>query len=112
MVAGVESRLLPPWLDTEIAVAPDVDGPPRVVRPGDALDHERAAPLLAQPGQVLPGRRGRPHPLAVGAEEGRDLRVAGAQVGHAEVGQGAAADPARQVLGLDAPPGARTAASP
>ena len=22
MVAGVESRLLPPWLDTEIAVAP------------------------------------------------------------------------------------------
>jgi len=27
MVAGVESRLLPPWLDTEMAVAPIVDGP-------------------------------------------------------------------------------------
>ena len=36
----------------------DVDGPPGFVGPDDALDHELAVPLRAQPGHVLPGRRG------------------------------------------------------
>jgi hypothetical protein len=52
MVAGVESRLLPPWLDTEIAVAPAstarrassgrvmpliMNGPPHCSRSGQIL---------------------------------------------------------------------------
>ena len=40
-----------------------------VVGPHDALDHERPAPLLAQPGDVGPARRRGLHPLAVHAEE-------------------------------------------
>ena len=49
----------------------DVDAAARVVGPHDALDHERGALLLAQPGDVGPaGRRGL-HPLAVDAEERR-----------------------------------------
>ena len=35
------SRLLPPWLDTEIAVDAGVDGPQGVVDAADALEHER-----------------------------------------------------------------------
>src|SRR4029077_21116373 len=53
----------------------DVHGVAPVIRPGDPLDHEWADPLLPQPGEVLPGSRGRAHPLAVGAEEAGDLRV-------------------------------------
>ncbi len=56
MVAGVPSRLLPPWLDTEIARDAGVDGALGVVDPGHALEHERPAPLLAQPGHVVPAR--------------------------------------------------------
>ena len=58
-----------------------VDGSLRVVDPGHALEHERAAPLLAQPGDVVPGRRRRLHPLAVGAEEGRPGSPAAARLG-------------------------------
>ena len=53
-----------------------VDGAAGVVDAHDALEHERAVPLLAQPGDVVPGRRRRLHPLAVGAEE-RRRRLAG-----------------------------------
>ncbi len=70
--AGAPSRLFPPWFDTEIAATPastarrassarpiplTMNGPP----------HSRA-----QPGDVVPGRRRRTHPRAVGLEETRD----------------------------------------
>ncbi len=48
-----------------------VDGAPGVVHPGDALDHERTAPLLAQPRQIRPSGRRCLHPFAVKTEEGR-----------------------------------------
>ena len=44
--AGVPSRSTPPWFDTEIAAAP-MSTAARVVGSDDALDHERAARLLA-----------------------------------------------------------------
>ena len=34
---------------------PGLDRAPGVIRPGHALEHERSAPLLAQPGHVIPG---------------------------------------------------------
>jgi len=50
----------------------------------DPLDHERPVPERAQPGDVLPRRRRRPHPLAVGGEEpGRALEVRHGQAGRA-----------------------------
>ena len=60
-----------------MAVAPASTARSGVVDPGDALDHERPAPLLAQPGDVVPGRRRGLHPLAVDAEEGRRRRSPG-----------------------------------
>ena len=48
-----------------------IHSPFGVVDPHHAFEHERAAPQLAQPGDVLPGRRRRPHPLPVGGEERR-----------------------------------------
>ena len=61
---------------------PGVHRPPGVVDPGHPLEHERAAPLVPQPGDVLPaGRRGL-HPLPVGAEErGRRSDPAAARLG-------------------------------
>ena len=52
--AGVPSRLLPPWLDTEIGGGADVDRAAGVVRAHDPLDGEGAAPLLAEPPDVVP----------------------------------------------------------
>src|SRR5699024_7480959 len=34
---------------------PGIDSTAGIVDPGDPLDHERPAPLLPQPGEVLPG---------------------------------------------------------
>ena len=48
-----------------------VDGALGVVDPHDALEHERPAPLLTQPRDVVPRRQRRLHPLAVRAEERR-----------------------------------------
>src|SRR6266700_1285772 len=80
---------------------PDVDGTARVVGSHDALDHERAAPLLAQPGDVVPGRRRGLHPLAVHAEE-RGRRLArGGHVGHGEVGQAAVEEPFADIARLE-----------
>ena len=80
------SRLLPPWLETEIAVTPASTARSRVVDPHDALEHERPVPLLAQPGDVVPRRRRRLHPLAVGAEERRrGSPPGGAMFGHGQV---------------------------
>ena len=57
----------------------------RVVDPHHALEHERSAPQLAQPGDVLPGRRRGAHPLAVGREE-RRARLRRAAPGWAPAG--------------------------
>ena len=65
---------------------PGVDRALGVVDPADALDHERAAPLLAHPLDVLPGGHRGGHPLVVGAEEGRGLAAGRGQVGGGEVG--------------------------
>jgi mycofactocin system glycosyltransferase len=71
----------------------DVDRPTGVVGTHHALDHERAAPLLAQPGQIIPGGRRGLQPLAVDVEE-RGGRLAGrGHVGDGEVGQAAAGEP-------------------
>ena len=71
MVAGVPSRLLPPWFDTEMALTPASTARLASSTRVTPLSMNGAAPLLAQPGHVLPtGRRG-PHPFAVGAEERR-----------------------------------------
>ena len=51
----------------------EVDGAARVIDATDALQHERAAPLIAKPGDVFPGRRWGLHPLVVGLEERRRL---------------------------------------
>ena len=87
--AGVPSRLLPPWLDTEIAVTPASTARCASSTRHDALEHERPAPLLAQPGDVVPGRRRRLHPLAVGAEE-RRRRLRRAAPGWGRSGRAAA----------------------
>ena len=50
------SRLLPPWLDTEIAVAPTSTARRASSARMTPLTHERPAPLFAQPGDVVPGR--------------------------------------------------------
>ena len=64
-----------------------VDGPLGVVYPGDPLEHERVAPLLAQPGHVLPAGRRRLHPGPVGGEEwGPRLTLLG-HVRCGEIGQ-------------------------
>src|SRR5882757_7235569 len=95
VLAGVPSRLLPPWLDTEIAV----DRPQGVVRVHDPLDHERPAPLLPEPAHVVPGRQRRAHPLAVGTEEGRRQLTVHGQVGSGQVGQATATDEVQQPAG-------------
>ncbi len=87
IVAGVPSRLLPPWLDTEIALTARVDRAPGVVDADDALEHERPVPLLAQPGDVVPGGRRGLHPLAVGAEERRCGRAGASHVRRGQLGQ-------------------------
>ena len=50
---------------------PGIHGALGVIDAHHALEHERPAPVLAQPGDVLPGRRWGAHPLPVGGEEGR-----------------------------------------
>ena len=71
-----------------------------VVGPHHALDHEGAAPLPAQPGDVVPaGRRGL-HPLAVHREEPRGMLARRAHVGHGEVGQAAVLEPLAYVTEL------------
>ena len=62
-----------------------VHRPLRVVHPDHALEQERAAPLLAQPGQVVPARRRGLHPLAVRVEERRRVLAGQGHVRHAEV---------------------------
>src|ERR1700730_13356598 len=130
-VAGVPSRLLPPWLDTEIAETPastarlassilvtplSMNAPCPWDRsqatcsqagavPGCARHQNRALPLGPQPGDVLPGRRRRSHPLPVGAEERRRGRTADRQVRHGEIGDRARAEPLIQVGGPRASPG-------
>ena len=93
--AGVPSRLLPPWLDTEIAVTPASTARLASSTRHHALEHERSAPLLAQPGHVVPRRRRRLHPRAVGLEE-RRRRAAPAARSSAPSGR-AAAPGARRV---------------
>ena len=61
-------------------VGADLDRAAGVVGVHHALDQKRAAPLLAQPGEVLPGRLRGHHPLAVGAEEGRRRLAPAAEV--------------------------------
>ena len=68
---GVPSRLLPPCVETEMAETPASTA--RRASSGRLMPLSRngPAPLLAEPGDVLPaGQRGL-HPLAVGAEERR-----------------------------------------
>ena len=70
--AGVPSRLLPPWLDTEIGVHPGVDRPLRVVDPRDPAS-TNGVPEMSVPSairHVVPTAAGR-HPLMVGTEERR-----------------------------------------
>src|ERR1035437_2417702 len=75
----------------------DVDSAAGVVGTHDALDHERAAPLLAQPGQVVPGGRGSLHPLAVDAEEGRGRLAGAGHVGPGASGKAAVLEPLTHV---------------
>jgi hypothetical protein len=54
----------------------DIDGALGVVGPHHSLEHERAVPLLDEPGNVVPGRWRCLHPLAVGGEERRPGHLA------------------------------------
>src|SRR5689334_9807353 len=104
MVAGVPSRSLPPWLDTDIAVAPASTARLASSMRVMPLTRNGPAPQLAQPGYVLPGRRRRGGPLGVGAEErGRGLarrdHVRHRQVRRAE-GPGVGGQPPRPHYGL------------
>ena len=69
-----------------------------LVRTADALDHELAAPLFDEAGDVVPGRRRCAHPGAVGLEEARHGCAAGGEVGHAQVGELLGLEPAHQPL--------------
>src|SRR3546814_1148849 len=73
--------------DADGAVA-GVDRAPRVVDAHDALEHERTVPLLAQPAQVVPARRGRAHPLAAGLEEAGGASPSGTMLGTWRSGRG------------------------
>src|SRR5512133_2109499 len=72
MAAGVPSRLLPPWLDTDRAVTPASTA--RLASSTRQMPLiMNGPPLLAHPLDVLPGGHRGGHPLVVGAEEGRGL---------------------------------------
>ncbi|PQM46519.1 hypothetical protein C1Y40_03306 [Mycobacterium talmoniae] len=68
-----------------------------VVDAHHAFQHERSAPQLTQPGDVLPGRRRGPHPFAVGVKERRPGFAAAALVGHPQLRWAQMFAPAPQV---------------
>jgi hypothetical protein len=70
-----------------------------VVEPHDALEHQGARVVAAEPGEVVPGRQRSAHPLRVGTEEGGRRLAGQLHVGRREVGQGSAPGP------LSRPPG-------
>ena len=77
----------------------DVHRPLGVIDSHNALDHARAVPLGAQPGQVVPrGGRGL-YPLTVGGEESGRLLPRDRHVRHGETGRSAGPQP------TDEPPG-------
>ena len=94
------SRLLPPWLETEIALAPIVDRAAGVVGVHDALDHERARPTARA------ARRGRPSSGAASSSTRRrrrrrsgPARLRGAMFGTVSSGQAAVAQEVSEPAG-------------
>src|SRR3984885_12635621 len=80
IVAGVPSRLLPPWLDTEIAVTPASTA--RLASSPLVTPLRRNDP---KQGSALPRRQGRAHPLPVRAQERGRLPALAGQVRNGQV---------------------------
>jgi len=92
MVAGVLSRLLPPWLDTEMAVTPGIDGPLGVVHPHDPLEHE-TGPTHSRRSHATSSQVGRASASTSRRHRRRSARLAG--FGHVGCGSDREGGPCR-----------------